>query len=110
RMLVVRGLVESRRGSGAYVRYRPETSIASSVDLMLHLNKESVPHLSELRLHLESTGVSLAIDRAGERDLRDAAASLDALRMAAGDTAAWMSADTRFHAALVGAAGNPYLL
>lgn len=110
RMLVVRGLVESRRGSGAYVRHRPEASMAASVDLMLHLNRESVPHLSELRLHLESTGVSLAIDRAGDRGLRDAKDSLEALRLAAGDTAAWMSADTRFHAALVGASGNPYLL
>jgi len=110
RVLVVRGLVESRRGSGAYVRRRPEASLAASVDLMLNLNRESVPQLSELRLLLETTGVGLAIDRAGEQELAEATAALDALRDAAGDTAAWMSADTRFHAALVGASGNPYLL
>lgn len=110
RMLVVRGLVESRRGSGAYVRRRPEATLAASVDLMLHLNRESLAHLSELRLHLESTGVGLAVDRATEAQLAEASDALDALRSAAGDTAAWMGADTRFHAALVGAAGNPYLL
>lgn len=110
RMLVVRGLVESRRGSGAYVRHRPEAGLAASVDLMLHLNRESVPHLSELRFQLETTGVRLAIERATPAQLDEATAALDALRDAAGDTAAWMSADTRFHAALVGAAGNPYLL
>lgn len=110
RMLVVRGLVESRRGSGAYVRRRPEAGLAASVDLMLHLNRESVPHLSELRLQLESTGVRLAIERVTPAQLEEAGAALAALRDAAGDTAAWMSADTRFHAALVGASGNPYLL
>lgn len=109
RVLVVRGLVESRRGSGAYVRRRPEATLAASVDLMLNLNEGSISHLSELRLLLESTGVSLAIDRGAADQLEEATAALDALRDAAGDTAAWMSADTRFHAALVRASGNPYL-
>lgn len=109
RVLVVRGLVESRRGSGAYVRRRPEATLAASVDLMLNLNHESLTHLSELRLLLETTGVKLAIERGASDEFEEAAAALEALRDAAGDTAAWMSADTRFHAALVRASGNPYL-
>jgi len=109
RVLVVRGLIESRRGSGAYVRRRPEISLAASVDLMLNLNQESVPHLSTLRLLLETAGVDLAITTGTAADFDEAAEALEALRDAAGDTAAWMSADTRFHAALVRASGNPYL-
>ena len=109
RVLVVRGLVESRRGSGAYVRRRPEANLAASVDLMLHLNQDSVAHLSELRLLLESTGVQLAIERGADADFAEAADALEELRDSAGDIAAWMSADTRFHAALVRASGNPYL-
>src|SRR5690606_25625110 len=48
RVLVVKGLVESRRGSGAYVTRTPETGLAASVELMLNLNHESVTQLSEL--------------------------------------------------------------
>lgn len=109
RMLVVRGLVESRRGSGAYVRRRPEASLTASVDLMLNLHRDSIPQLNELRLWLETTGVVRAIERATSEELEDAGAALEALRDAAGDVAAWMSADTRFHAVLVRASGNEYL-
>src|ERR1700739_4635308 len=45
RILVVRGLVESRRGSGTYVTRRPEARLATTVGLMLDLDQESGPHL-----------------------------------------------------------------
>jgi GntR family transcriptional repressor for pyruvate dehydrogenase complex len=109
RILIVKGLVESRRGSGAYVRRKPETSLAATVSLMLSLNQESVAHLNDLRLWLESDGITQAIARstsaevdAGEEALRNLAAS-------AGNTSAWISADTLFHATLVRASHNPYL-
>ena len=109
RILIVKGLVESRRGSGAYVRRKPETSLAATVSLMLSLDRESVAHLNDLRLWLESDGIAQAIRHgtpaeadAGEDALRQLAAS-------AGNTSAWISADTRFHATLVRASHNPYL-
>lgn len=110
RVLVVRGLVESRHRSGAYVIRRPEESLAASVDLMLALNTESVSHLAELRYRLESTGIELAVERASSQQLAAAETALAQIRDSIGDTAAWMTADTRFHAALVAASGNPYLL
>lgn len=109
RILVVRGLVESRRGSGAYVVRQPETSLAASVDLMLNLNVESVAQLAELRFLLESTGIELAVHRASDTELELAETALEQIRESVGDTAAWMTADTRFHAALVRASGNPFL-
>jgi GntR family transcriptional regulator, transcriptional repressor for pyruvate dehydrogenase complex len=109
RILVVKGLVDSRRGSGAYVRRKPESSLAATVSLMLSLNQESVAHLNDLRLWLESDGIIRAIERstrvevaAGEDALRKLAASI-------GNTSAWISADTLFHATLVRASHNPYL-
>jgi len=110
RILVVRGLIESRRGSGAYVIRRPETSLAASVDLMLNLNVDSVSHLAELRYRLESTGVELAVERATASQIAAAESALGQIRESVGDTAAWMTADTRFHASLVEASGNPYLI
>lgn len=109
RILVVKGLVESRRGSGAYVRRKPETSLATTVSLMLSLNEESAPHLGDLRLWLEGDGITQAVRRSTPADLDAGEAALRRLAASAGDTSAWISADTHFHATLVRASHNPYL-
>ena len=109
RILVVKGLIESRRGSGAYVRRKPETSLAATVSLMLSLNQESVAHLNDLRLWLESDGITQAIGRGTQAEVDAGEAALRNLIASAGNTSAWISADTLFHATLVRASHNPYL-
>lgn len=109
RILVVKGLVESRRGSGAYVRMRPEVNLATSINLMLDVEPGSVDALAELRLGLESTGIVKAIERATDDQLAEAERALCRLEQSAGDTASWMSADTYFHATLINASHNAYL-
>ncbi len=109
RILVVKGLVESRRGSGAYVRRKPETSLAATVSLMLSLNTESVAHLVDLRLWLETDGITQAIARSTPAEVAAGEAALRELAASAGSTSAWISADTQFHATLVRASRNPYL-
>jgi GntR family transcriptional repressor for pyruvate dehydrogenase complex len=109
RILVVKGLIESRRGSGAYVRRKPETSLAATVSLMLSLNQESVVHLNDLRLWLETDGIAQAIARATSAQVAAGEAALRELAASAGNTSAWISADTHFHATLVRASDNPYL-
>lgn len=109
RILVVKGLAESRRGSGAYVRRRPESTLAASVGLMLNLNRDSVGQLNQFRLWLETLGIEQAIGSITPGELDAGREALDELHASAGDTAAWMSADTRFHAALVRASRNPFL-
>jgi GntR family transcriptional repressor for pyruvate dehydrogenase complex len=109
RILVVRGLVESRRGSGTYVTRRPEVNLAASMDLMLGLNQESAMHLADLRLWLEDAGVHQAIAQGTDEDLAAGDLALERLRASVGSTASWMSADTQFHATLVRASHNPYL-
>jgi GntR family transcriptional repressor for pyruvate dehydrogenase complex len=76
---------------------------------MLDLDQESVLHLSELRLWLETTGIERAIERATPDEIAAGDAALRRLRGSAGNVAAWVSADTRFHATLVRASQNPYL-
>ncbi|PRB18657.1 GntR family transcriptional regulator [Microbacterium sp. MYb62] len=109
RILVTKGLVESRRGSGAYVTRRPEDGLAASVDLMLELNQSSVQHLADLRLWLETMSITRAIEECLEEEIVECELALQQLRDSAGDTAAWMSADTNFHAAVARASHNPYL-
>ena len=109
RILIVRGLVESRRGSGSYVQRRPEASLASSMDLMLDVEQESVVHLADLRLWLEDAGVREATYERTSTDVQRADEALERLRLSAGSTASWLSADAHFHSTLVRASHNPYL-
>jgi len=109
RMLSLMGLVEIRRGSGAFVLRRPQAMVTASVGLLLDLHG-SVGELAELRLWLETLGVVHAAQRpapAGDpAGLRDA---LHRLAGATGSASAWIAADTVFHATAVQAAGNTYL-
>jgi GntR family transcriptional regulator, transcriptional repressor for pyruvate dehydrogenase complex len=116
RSLSLMGLVEIRHGSGAYVVRRPETMVTASVNLMLELDRDSAGHLMALRLWLESIGAGeAAAGRAGlDADAGAAAdsaigAALRRLRDATGSVSELVAADTVFHAAVVRAAGNPYL-
>src|SRR5690348_17725432 len=63
RMLSLMGLVEIRQGSGAYVLRRPQGMVTASVGLMLDLDHGSLADLAELRLWLETLGVTHAAQR-----------------------------------------------
>lgn len=104
RMLSLMGLVEIRQGSGAYVLRRPQGMVTASVGLMLDLDHGSLDDLAELRLWLETLGAVHATG--GTEELRGA---LHRLAGATGSVAAWIAADTVFHANVVRAAGNAYL-
>jgi GntR family transcriptional repressor for pyruvate dehydrogenase complex len=105
-MLSLMGLVEIRQGSGAYVLRRPQAMVAASVSLMLDLDEGSLGDLAELRLWLETLGAVHAAQRGGAADLQG---SLERLTGATGSAAAWIAADTVFHANVVRGAGNAYL-
>jgi GntR family transcriptional repressor for pyruvate dehydrogenase complex len=106
RMLSLMGLVEIRQGSGAYVLRRPQHMVAASVGLMLDLDQGPLGDLAELRLWLETLGAVHAAGRGGHSGL---SGSLQRLAGATGSAAAWIAADTVFHANVVRAAGNAYL-
>lgn len=112
RALSLIGLVEIRRGSGAYVVHRPESMVIASVNLMLDLDKNSVDDLLQLRFWLEALGVREVATRMPQLAADEKAelfTKLHRLGAAAGNASEWISADTVFHASVVRAAGNPYL-
>ena len=110
RTLSLVGLVDIRRGSGAFVVRSPERGVTSSVDLMLAMG-DSLADLMELRLWLETLGVTQAAVAGPPASFQSAEilGALARLEAAAGDPPAWMAADTAFHSAVVAAAGNAYL-
>jgi GntR family transcriptional repressor for pyruvate dehydrogenase complex len=106
------GLVEIRRGSGAYVVRRPETMVTASVNLMLDLDQRSLSDLMQLRLWLETLGAREAAARAPDpASAGDAAisAALGHLGDSARHASEVIAADTVFHATVVRSAGNLYL-
>ena len=116
RALSLMGLVEIRRGSGAYVVRRPETMVTASVNLMLDLDQHSLSDLMQLRLWLETLGAREAAGRApepvpGETAIAEALRRLgvSARDVSARDASEVIAADTVFHATVVRSAGNLYL-
>lgn len=107
RTLSLMGVVESRRGSGAYVLRRPVEHSAGGTGLLI-ATASNLGQLMELRLWLEGLGVREAI-LGGESDLAHARTALDRLAASVGETSTWIAADTLFHATVVGLAGNPIL-
>lgn len=112
RQLSLMGMIEIRRGSGAYVLRRPQQMVAASVNLMLDQDRSSIDHLLQLRLWLETMGVEEAARRAeplSRGEAEELRAALNRLVEASGNAANWIAADTVFHAAALGATGNRYL-
>lgn len=102
------GLVDSRQGSGVYVR---ELGIEPlSFDANYAVSKEAVVQMVEVRRALEAEVAALAAQRRTEADLhrmRQAIGALDQAVAAGGDG---VPEDVAFHRTIADAAHNPFLL
>lgn len=110
RTLSMMGLVEIRRGSGAYVTRNPATVVSSSITAALEIDPGSAAELAQLRYWLERIA---ALELQAVHDDNDLAAVEDALKRlrhsAGGSASAYITADALFHAAIVRGAHNTYL-
>lgn len=106
--LAARGLLESRRGSGAYVpdgaQYRAFQVTAEEIGEI-----DDVLKLLEMRMGFEAEMADLAARRRTEQDLAKLRRALDAMEQSS-DVDASIAADAAFHAAIACATGNPYFL
>lgn len=103
-----RGLVDSRQGSGMYVRNAAIEPL--SFDPVTAASKEAVLQMIEMRRALEAEVAQLAAERRTPRHI-------EAIRQGMLDIAAAVEAggdgveeDVRFHRAIGEAAGNPFLV
>lgn len=102
------GLVDSRQGSGVYVR---AAGIEPLRFEMPHVaSREAVIQMVELRRALEAEVAALAAERRTKADLRRIREAIKALKTAVADGGNGADEDVRFHTAIAEAARNPFLL
>ncbi len=111
KVLGTMGLVESRQGSGLYVRNDTIRSVSRAFILSVSPDAQSVDRLFEFRQALEAESARLAADRRADDHLTELRAAVDLgdTAVAPGDWTLFGEADSRFHETIAGASGNPYL-
>jgi GntR family transcriptional repressor for pyruvate dehydrogenase complex len=111
KVLITKGLIETRRGSGIYVRNEPSQPVVRAFVLSVAPNAESVEKLIEFRLGLERDAAMLAAERRTEAELGELERALASFDPAVPDKnyARSSAADEAFHTGIAAASGNPYL-
>jgi GntR family transcriptional regulator, transcriptional repressor for pyruvate dehydrogenase complex len=104
RALVHAGLLETRQGSGTYVR-----SVTPGADWEPRLRRAAVLEVYEVREALEVQAARLAASRRTEADIVAMRASLAERERARDQEASFVEADLAFHRSVVAAAHNPLL-
>lgn len=108
-MLVQKGLLEVRQGSGTYVARPSIEFLRDSLDFFIRFNKSALFDLIEARRSIEVEIAALAAQRATPEDQRLIAGRLDELEKSVGSLEPYVDADLHFHAALAAAANNEIL-
>jgi GntR family transcriptional repressor for pyruvate dehydrogenase complex len=103
------GLIDSRQGSGVFVRSSAPPPLDHLV-LAPDGSLDAVVQMVEVRRALESESAALAAARRSAQDLRQIKAAIRALERAVAEGGDGVQEDVAFHAAIARAAGNPYLL
>ena len=110
RTLVSKGLLETRGGSGTYVRSPDPTAVAASMSLLLRLHHGGTPvpydKVHEVRCVLEIEIAALAARRARPADISALEHEVARQRQADHDRDAYVASDVAFHAALAAATHN----
>jgi DNA-binding FadR family transcriptional regulator len=94
------GLVESRTGSGTFVR-----SASADHGGILLAGRYSSDELHEVRCHLEIPGAGFAAERRGDEHLRQLEEIIER-HAGSVDAESWVRDDLRFHVTLAEATGN----
>jgi GntR family transcriptional regulator, transcriptional repressor for pyruvate dehydrogenase complex len=113
RVLAVRGLVESRQGSGTYIKEISSESASKPIERYLRLKDKinSFSNLHEIRKTLEIDIAGYAAERATEEDIKLLEKAIIDQEESKDDPEKFTQADHKYHAVLASATHNDlYLL
>ena len=103
------GLVESRQGSGVFVRQQPAITSLKIDDTVLE-SRESISQIVELRPAIESETAALAAQRHSNEQLSEMESALAAIDHEVSAGRDGVEADVAFHRSIAQATGNPFIL
>ena len=102
-------LIETRQGSGAYVKALPQPE-AGKLKLIPDGSVDAVLKVVEVRRALEAESAALAAERRTAKSLQKIKQAMRTLDKAVASGGDGVSEDVAFHAAIAEAANNPFLL
>ncbi len=106
------GLIETRTGSGSYVReLNPEDSLNELIPLM-YIGKPDQKHVFQFREMIDSESVRLATPLADEKGLNKLEEILNRMKKAADedDAKTFSKYDLKYHITIVNMTGNPMII
>lgn len=103
------GLIETRQGSGAFVKALPKPD-TGKLKLIPDGSVDAVLKVVEVRRALEAESAALAAERRTTKSLQTIKVAMRALEKAVASGGDGVSEDVSFHAAIAQAAGNSFLL
>lgn len=103
------GLIETRQGSGAFVKAIP-TPDTAKLKLIPDGSVNAVLQVVEVRRALEAESAALAAERKTTKSVQNIKQAMRALDKAVAAGGDGVSEDVAFHAAIAQAAGNPFLI
>jgi len=110
RMLVTKGLLETRPGVGTIVKQMGSEQISESIGLMLNQDKNmTLIHLHHVRRMLEVENAKLAAKHATEEDIARLQEIMLGMKEALNDAEEFSLLDAEFHRALADSTHNPLL-
>lgn len=110
RMLVTKGLLETRPGVGTIVKQIGSNQISESINFMLNQDpKLTLIHLHSVRRMLEIENARLAAANATGEDIARLREILDEMKNALGDAEEFSILDAEFHRVVADATQNPLL-
>jgi len=114
RILIAKGMVRSRPKTGTSISDRSEWHLLDPDVLSWIFQSEPdydlICRLFELRKMIEPAAAALAAERRTSRHLKAMASALGAMRMAKTVDKEWRDADEQFHAELLDASSNMFLV
>ncbi|MCI0419657.1 MAG: FadR family transcriptional regulator [Acidobacteria bacterium] len=105
--LIAKGLVETRTGSGIYVRHLGPHLVTEPIHLLLRSRGLTTDQILEVREVLEVKIAGLAAEHAAASDLEAMQETIEALKTKKLTAGEFAETDVAFHSRLAAAAGNP---
>jgi GntR family transcriptional repressor for pyruvate dehydrogenase complex len=112
RILVTKGLLETRHGIGTSIRAVTREEVVKRLTLLLRTCDEpvSMEHLHQMRLMLEVENAGLAAEQATDADIADLRRLSAEAETATADPARFADRDAEFHRRLAETTHNPLLV